>query len=207
MIHDELGQSLTSLKMDLRWLERRLSEPGLPAALTPLVDRVVAASGLTAATIVTVQKIAAELRPGSLDHLGLAAALTHELRRLQARGDLRCTAQVTEPVPALPAPVASELFYICQEALTNVVRHARATAVEVSLQAAAGSVVLEIKDDGVGTGPVDFGALHSLGLLGMRERAAQCGGTVTLTPNEPNGTRVTVRIPHPLLPGAGRAGA
>lgn len=194
-IHDELGQLLTGLKMDVRWLERKLSEPGLPAEFNPLLDRTVAASELADTTIATVQKIAAKLRPGALDQLGLAAALSQEARRFQARSDVTCVVSGEDSWPTLSPSVASELFYIVQEALTNVARHAQARQVEIFLSVAGGEAVIEVCDDGVGMDTSVMKKTSSLGLLGMKERAAQCGGTVTFSPNMPQGLRVTVRVP------------
>ena len=194
-IHDELGQLLTGLKMDVRWLERKLADPSLPAAFHPLLDRAVAASELADATLAVVQKIAAELRPGALDRLGLAAALTQHARRFQERTGIRCQVTLTEPGLESLAEHATELFYICVEALTNVVRHAHATEVQIRLETTAAGSVLEVCDNGVGIAEDKFGASHSLGLLGMRERAAQCGGDIVWQPCQPQGTRMTVRLP------------
>ena len=165
------------------------------AALNPLIDRAVAASELADATIATVQKIAAELRPGTLDTLGLAAALNQKARNFQERIGAACTFVADAACPELPTEIANELFYICQEALTNVARHAHATKVEIHLRTEGGTVVLEVRDDGVGLAEADLHARRSLGLTGMRERAVQCGGTVAFTRNEPKGTRVVVRVP------------
>ena len=194
-IHDELGQLLTGLKMDVRWLERKLSEPGLPPGLNPLLDRAVAASELADSTIATVQKIASELRSGALDQLGLEAALTQEARRFQERAGIPCTVVVAESWPAPPPEIANELFYICQEALTNVTRHARAMSVAIALRTEGGDLLLEVRDDGVGMDDVSLHAPSSLGLTGMRERAVQCGGTVAFERNEPGGTCVVARVP------------
>lgn len=195
-IHDELGQLLTGLKMDTRWLERKLSEPGLPPALNRLLDRAVGASELADAAIASVQKIAAELRPGPLSTLGLSDSLRQEAREFAARAGLRCSVVVAESGAEAPPEVATELFHICREALTNVARHAHAASVEIHLQAEADGIMLEVRDDGVGLAEGSTEARQSLGVLGMRERAAQHGGTVAFTRNEPRGTRVTVRIPN-----------
>ena len=195
-IHDELGQLLTGLKMDVRWLERRLSAPGLPPELNPLLDRAVAASELADATIAAVQKIAAELRPGTLDQLGLAAALAERARRFEERSGVPCTVTVSESGGPLSPEVATELFYICQEALTNVARHAQAKSVAIHLRTDSETVLLEVHDDGVGMGEADLNAGHSLGLLGMKERVRHCQGAIDFQRGEPGGTRITVRIPR-----------
>jgi PAS domain S-box-containing protein len=197
-VHDELGQLLTGLKMDLRWLERRLCEPGLPPALNALLDRTVAASALTDQTIAAVQNLAAGLRPVALEHLGLADALAQRTREFRQHSGVPCTLDVAEPLPALPTDVANELFYICQEALTNVARHAQATQVQVRLGEHDGGVRLEIEDNGVGVEAALAVARRSLGLLGMRERALHCRGTVRIEAASPHGTVVVVQVPLPL---------
>jgi PAS domain S-box-containing protein len=194
-VHDELGQLLTGLKLDLRWLERRLSEPGLPVALNGLLDHTVGASGIVDETLAAVQRLAAELRPGALDHLGLAAALVQKVRRFRERSGVACTLLIDDAVPVLPPTVADELFYICQEALTNVTRHAHATRVQVRLDVHEGDVRLEVEDDGIGVEPGVVSSQRSLGLLGMRERAWQCGGSLAVLAARPQGTIVVVVVP------------
>ena len=194
-IHDELGQQLTGVKMDLRWLERKLSEPGLPPTLNPLLDRTVAASELNDQIIATVQRIAAELRPTALDHLGLVSALRQRAREFERRSGVRCSVQVVGAEPQPASSVANELFYIVQEALTNVARHARATQVEVAIGTQGNELVIDIRDDGEGIDPARIEGRHSLGLLGMRERALQCGGSLQVQRRHPMGTLVSVRVP------------
>jgi len=194
-IHDELGQLLTGLKMDVRWLERKLADTSLPQTLNPLLDRAVAASALADQTIAVVQKIAADLRPGALDRLGLGAALQQKGRRFEERTGVTCHVTVPEKEPPLSAAVATELFYIAQEALTNVTRHAQATEVQIRLEVKDDKVVLEVCDDGRGITEIELNMAQSLGLLGMRERAAHCDGTIVWERCEPQGTRLTVRVP------------
>ena len=194
-VHDELGQLLTGLKLDLRWLERRLSEPGLPVALHGLLDHAVGASGVVDEILAAVQRLAAELRPGALDHLGLAAALAQKVRRFHERNGVPCTLVIGDGLPNLPPTVSCELFYICQEALTNVTRHACATRVQVRLDVHDGEVQLEVEDDGIGIDPDVVTSQRSLGLLGMRERALQCGGTVAVNAAQPHGTVVVAAVP------------
>ena len=196
-VHDELGQLLTGLKMDLRWMERKLSGSEPAPTSDNLLERVVAAAELNDITIATVQRIAANLRPGALDQLGLAEALAYRLREVAQRADLAATFHADAELPPLPAMIASELYYICQEALTNVVRHAKATRVDVHLSEDAGTVVLEVCDDGVGMGSLERPTTQTLGLLGMQERALQCGGSVLWQDVAPHGTRVSVRVPWP----------
>jgi len=194
-VHDELGQMLTGLKMDLRWIERRLAEPGLAANQQPLLDRAVAASALNEETIAAVQKLSAELRPAALDQLGLGAALAQRARQFQQRTGVTCKVASADDLPPLPAAMASELFYIAQEALTNVARHAQAQHVDIRLRLQDAAVWLEIEDDGVGITPAALADTRSLGLLGMRERALLSRGTVQIDAAQPHGTRVLVRVP------------
>lgn len=194
-VHDELGQQLTGLKMDLRWLERKLSEPGAPPVFAPLLERAMEATELANAAIASVQRIAAELRPGTLDHLGLEAALAETARRFQKNTGIICTLTNPGRSLALHSDIRTELYHVCQEALTNVSRHAQATQVEIGLRAEGGAVELEIRDNGVGMPEALMRAPGSLGLIGMRERAVLCGGTIAFARNQPRGTRVTVRVP------------
>ncbi len=197
LVHDELGQLLTELKLDLGWLERRLSEAALPPELAPLLDKVMETTELADTTIQTVQRLAEELRPNTLESLGLVASLRQEARRFQKHSGIPCVTEVQESWPELDTGSALELFYICREALTNAARHACATQVRLSLRLEAAAVVIEVRDDGVGMTQTEWSAPHSLGLLGMRERAAQLGGTVSFHPNQLGGTCITVRVPWP----------
>jgi PAS domain S-box-containing protein len=196
-IHDELGQLLTGLKMDVRWLERKLTEPGLPSSLNPLLDRVVGTNELADAMLATVQRIAAELRPNTLDTLGLEATIALEARRFQDNSGVRCTVAPGESLAVLPIGISSDLFSICREALTNVGRHAHATHVEIGWRIEGGTAVFTVCDDGVGIIESEMVNRQSLGLTGMRERAIQCGGTISFERNQPSGTRVTVHVPCP----------
>ena len=197
IVHDELGQLLTELKLDLGWLERRLSEPGASPEFMPLLDKVMGTSELVDTTIQTVQRIATELRPNTLESLGFEATLRQEARRFQEHTGIPCTLSTVESWPELDAETSLEVFYICREALTNVARHAAAKSVMMSLRLEAGLAVLEVTDDGIGMGDLDRFGPDSLGMLGMRERAVQFGGTVAFEPNHPGGTRVIVRVPLP----------
>ncbi len=195
-LHDELGQLLTGLKMDLRWLERRLSDLPASDATSPLVDRVVAASELADQTVASVQRIAAELRPGALDRLGLGPALRQEVRRFQERTGIACEGRIDEAAPEPPPEVATALYRICQESLTNVSRHAGARRVVVALSAEPPGLVLTVADDGRGleAGPPALGP-EALGLLGMTERATLLGGDVEFALRPGGGTVVTARVP------------
>jgi signal transduction histidine kinase len=188
-IHDQLGQALTGLKMDLTWLNARL--PGQKT----VAEKVKSMFKLIDDTIQSVRKIATLLRPEVLDQLGLAAAVGWQARDFQMRTGIRCKVSLpAEPVAAGPE-LSTAAFRIFQELLTNVARHAQATRVEVSLGAEAGRLVLEVRDNGKGISEVEMTGAKSLGLLGMRERAMAFGGTVEFAGAGGKGTRVTVVLP------------
>ena len=196
-IHDDLGQLTTALKIAMGRLERKLAEPGLPPGGNALIDQVVQATELADAIQSTTQRIAAELRPSLVDQLGLEGAIRQELRQLRERTGLDCEVVAQGPCPDLPAASRGELFYLCREALTNVLRHARATRVEVGWRQEGGTAVFTVSDDGIGMTARNELASPSVGLTGMRERAALCGGTLAFEPNPPHGTRITARLPLP----------
>jgi two-component system sensor histidine kinase UhpB len=192
-VHDELGQLLTGIKMDLRWAGRRLPS-GSDDPLCEVAHRLREAESLLDQTVTTVQRIAVELRPSVLDALGLSAAIRDEVRRFRERAGLSASARVstgTEP----DLDVATAMFRILQELLTNVARHAEATTVRVRLHGDDASWVLVVEDDGVGI-PEAHARGRSLGLVGMRERAAALGGTLEVVRGELGGTIASVRIPR-----------
>src|SRR5205823_6518590 len=165
-IHDELGQALTALKIDVLWLKKRVLES--PPELTRKLDGMTAIIDSTAQGI---QRVAAELRPSVLDELGLRAAIEWEAREFATRTGIECRVELPEGQPAVDASRATAVFRIFQEALTNVARHAAATHVLVRLGMTPKALDLTVADNGRG---IREGALHdsrSLGLLGMRERA------------------------------------
>lgn len=193
-LHDDLGQMLTGLKMDLRWVERRLGNLGSSSEANAILDQVVAASALADQTVATVQRIAADLRPSALDQLGLGAALHHEARRFQERSGIACQVVLAEDLPQLRGEAATALYRIGQEALTNVARHAGASRVVISLAADPDAVTLRVEDDGRGIGDAGAGP-QSLGILGMKERATMLGGDVTFARGGERGTIVTLKVP------------
>lgn len=193
-LHDQLGQALTGVKMDLRWVEGRL-ELREDRALNPLTDRLVEAQEQVDKLIAMVQRIATDLRPDVLDNLGLAEALAEEGERFAVRSGIPCEIGVGELPDELPPEVGTAAFRIFQEALANVVRHASASKVKIGCQIDADVLKLEIADDGKGMPAGVDGDSHSLGLLGMRERAELLGGKVTFTTGDSGGTRVMATLP------------
>ena len=190
-VHDELGQALTSCKLDLSWIAGKL-----PPDLKPLLDKARALTAHIDSTIQTVRRISSELRPGVLDHLGLVAAIEWQANEFQNRTGIRCDvrARVREPLP--DQNLATTFFRIFQETLTNVIRHAGATHVWVELKESEGQITLEVKDNGRGIERTEIFNSKSMGLLGMRERAALLGGIFKIgSIPRGKGTRVRVSIP------------
>jgi PAS domain S-box-containing protein len=189
-VHDELGQSLTAVKMDLAWLAVRL-----PQRNGPMLKRIRSTRQLADSIIQSIRRISTELRPAVLD-LGLAAAVEWQVQEFQARSGVHCTVRLlTREEVASNASTA--MFRIFQETLTNVARHAKATRAEVVLQKQRDRLVLLIRDNGRGFDQADPSLSKSLGLLGMRERAAILGGRVNISSAPGKGTTVTAWIPLP----------
>jgi len=194
-LHDELGQLLTGLQLDLSGLEEEVDALPAAPAREPLLDKVVAASELTGTIIATVQRIALELRPAALDRVGLPAALRQDARRFERRSGVEVRVETAAGFPDLAPAAATALYRIGQESLTNVARHAGARLVEVRLEARGGEVVLEVEDDGRGLAAGSEERAASLGLLGMKERARALGGDVAFAPGARGGTLVRARLP------------
>jgi PAS domain S-box-containing protein len=194
-VHDQVGQALTSLNLDVAWLGERLARPGLAAAHRLLAGRLEAMSTLLAQTMGTVQRISSDLRPGMLDDLGLSAAIEWQAEEFATRTGLTCEAHCS-PLSRDAGPKCSTaMFRILQELLTNVVRHAQARRVDVELREHAGALILEVRDDGRGIAEEQIHAAKSLGLLGIQERAQAVAGAVEIRGQPGRGTRVTVTVP------------
>ncbi|HTL67396.1 MAG TPA: response regulator [Lacunisphaera sp.] len=189
-VHDELGQALSGLKLDLAWLAGRL-----PRGQRLLHDKIASMSGHIDATIQAVRRIATELRPGILDDLGLVAALEWQANEFQNRTGIQCHVTSTLHDVQFDADLNTAFFRIFQETLTNVMRHANARKVEVGFTREEDEAVLTVHDDGRGIVPAEISDRRSIGLLGMEERAALLGGQVRFVGEPGQGTTVTVRIP------------
>lgn len=189
-VHDELGQVLTGLKMDLSWLGKRLSKDQ-----TLLLEKTKAMSGLVDNTMETVRRISTELRPGLLDDLGLIAAVEWHAEEFKRLTGIRCQVASNWDGAILNQDLSTAVFRIFQETLLNVARHTHATRVKASLMKENGSLVMEISDNGKGITREDISNPKSLGLVGMRERALLWGGEVDISGVQGKGTTVTVHIP------------
>lgn len=188
-LHDELGQSLTALKMDCAWIRTRLS-----GAQTGVLARIQSSMELIDETIRTVRRLATELRPGVLD-LGIQAAIEWQAHEFQARSGIECTVAFSAAEELLDSASATEIFRIFQETLTNVARHSGATQVKATLEQDRGELLLEIRDNGRGIRRDEIEKRNSLGLLGMRERASLIKAAFTIDGEPEHGTTVRVRIP------------
>lgn len=196
-LHDELGQSLTAIKMELVRANAMFQKHRMHPKT---VDRLQSLVGLTEIAIATVKRISTDLRPPTLDHLGLAEAIRWESVTFRARTGLRCRVKAIGEGTGLTPNQQTIVFRIFQEALTNVVRHARASAVQVSLTERRGSFELQVRDNGRGITSAQSADPKAIGLLGMRERAELIGGTFEITGRRGKGTVVSVRLPIPNAP-------
>ncbi|MGE3725501.1 MAG: response regulator [Candidatus Sericytochromatia bacterium] len=187
-IHDELGQAMTALKIDLAWLNQQLT--GQPL-LEQKIQRMIP---LVSDTITTIQRICAELRPGILDDLGLEAALEWLVQEFSERTGLMCKLQIDPEELDLPLPLSITLFRICQESLTNIMRHAEAQNVQLKLEKVGQAVSLQIQDDGKGIESSQINHPLSLGLMGMRERVLPWNGDVSIQGVQGKGTTIFVQV-------------
>ncbi len=186
-LHDQLGQMLTALKFDLGWLDRRITDPTLAGRIAGMVAQ-------TDELIGSVRRISSDLRPGILDDIGLAAAIEWQAEDFQIRTGTPCRVTAHIGDLQLDRELATTVFRVFQESLTNIARHANATGVEVTLELDRGSLKLQVADDGVGM--PDVGPRGStLGILGMGERARRLGGECTVRRRSPKGTIVTLTMP------------
>ena len=193
-MHDSMGNSLTSLKLDLTRIARRLSNPPDDQTRAEIVERLKSASDLLDQTIDQVKTISTELRPGVLDKFGLAAAIEWQCQEFERRTGISCDCDLPAAPLMLNPDHAIAFFRILQEALTNVARHAGAQHVKVTLRLEDSDVKLTVEDDGRGISDEEIAAPDSLGLLGMRERMEMLGGKFTIA-GEPERTELNASVP------------
>lgn len=189
-VHDELGTSLTVLKFDLAWLKRNH-----PPTDKTFSERISAMDELIHESTITVQRITSELRPSLLDEQGLAAAIEWQTAEFEMRSGIACSLAIDPSLPSLNQDRTINVFRIFQQSLSNVLRHARATSVLISLAQTASQLVLEITDNGRGISDEEISAATSFGILGMRERARLCDGIITIQGVQGKGTTILVSIP------------
>jgi len=194
-IHDELGSSLTSLKWDLEGLGKSFSEPVEQSQPAAMLEQTASMMKLTDTIIHSVRRIASELRPSILDDIGLVDAIEWQAQQFQARTGIAFHSGRALETAHLNKEQSTAVFRIFQETLTNVIRHAQATKVDILMREQEGMFVLTIVDNGRGITDGEKSGKLSLGLLGMQERAHLVGGNVNIRAVKPNGTVVTVEVP------------
>ncbi|OQX94942.1 hypothetical protein B6I21_07980, partial [candidate division KSB1 bacterium 4572_119] len=189
-IHDELGQSLTALKMDIVWLKRKI-----PGELTKQQEKLTTMSELVDATIGTVKKISTDLRPGLLDDLGLIPAIEWQLAEFKKRTNIDFNLNIDPEEIYIDQERSTALFRIFQETLTNIVRHADASLVSVTFKFINNTVNLKVQDNGIGITKKQINDPNSLGLLGIRERLLPLAGKFNIKGEKDKGTTITVSLP------------
>jgi len=195
-LHDELGQDLTALKYELVHTSALLVEAGLPRHL---IDRLQSLIGIVEVTTGAVRRIAHDLRPPALDHLGLAAAIEFEAAAVARRTGLRCRVSSPPHGSTLDHARSIAAFRVFQEAMTNIARHANASAVRIRLCEAHRVFTMDIHDNGRGITKTQLKDVSSIGLLGMREAVEPLGGTLSVSGRRGHGTHVVVRFPLPQV--------
>lgn len=192
-IHDELGQALTGLKLDIHLLKRQ-AETVRPGAET-ISSGLEGLSSRVDSTIGTVRRIASELRPSVLDDFGLVAALEWQASQFRSNTGIKCKFRAGADDLGLEKEADSGVFRIAQEALTNIARHAKASKVEIDIYRTNGFAILRIADDGQGFDTSALAKKRSLGLLGMRERARLMNGDLKIESDGELGTVVELTVP------------
>jgi signal transduction histidine kinase len=189
-LHDELGQALTALKMDVDLLDATL-----PRERADLLERIEAMRELLDFTVATTRRISADLRPLVLDDLGLGAAAEWLMQNVVQRAELAWTLHVDPACAELAEPQASALFRILQESLTNVTRHAQASKVDVRLERSDNEAILTVSDDGIGIDQAARPKPGSFGLRGINERVLLLGGSIAISGEPGRGTTIVARVP------------
>lgn len=190
-IHDELGSLLIALKLDVDWLGKRVADR------EPLARKCEAMTGLIESAVDNVGRIITDLRPSMLDHQGLIAALEWQVREFAEATELQCDSRIdVAPGMALPqGNLATAVFRIFQEMLSNVARHAHADSVRIRIRIDDGLLNMEVADDGIGAPLAAFDNARSYGVMGMRERALHFGGSFLIHSAPGEGTRACLSIP------------
>jgi PAS domain S-box-containing protein len=190
-IHDELGQMLTGLKIDLSWLTK-----GLSKEQESLLEKTKSMSKVVNTTIQTVKRIAAELRPGVLDDLGISAAIEWQTGEFEKLTEIKSEFFSKPTDIILDQERTIVIFRVFQEILTNIINHANATKVKVSLKEEDSNIVLKVKDNGKGISNERISDPKSFGLIGMRERVRPWKGKIKISSAKDKGTTITVSIPY-----------
>ena len=193
-LHDNLGQSLTGLKMDVAWLARKISKKGTDQ-LESILEKTRSMTGLIDSTINEVRRISSDLRPNLLDHLGLLPALDWLAGDFTKRTETDCKIISKVETFSISPSTETAVFRIIQEAFTNISRHSRATVVKISIDQTDDEYIISLKDNGKGITEDEIKNLNSLGIKGMHERAIQFGGNLSIKGISGKGTQITLNIP------------
>ena len=200
-IHDELGYALTAIKLDIAWLVKKID-----VSKDNLEQKIKEMSDLLELTIQKVRTISSQLRPSILDHFGLVAAIDWQSKEFQRRTAIRTRFFVNPRDLTVPENLATPIFRIFQESLTNISRYAKASRVDVSMEIVDSNLVLKVVDNGLGIEPEKIYHKNSFGLLGMREKAKSMGGALVINNlkyknngyqdnDEIHGTEVILSVP------------
>lgn len=199
-LHDELGQTLTALKIDLVRLGEKTKIVERQLSTVQIARKISAMLVLIDTAMETTRKIVSELRPGVLDELGLAAAMEWQVRDFQRRTGIRCELAIDFDENRVSQDLITAIFRILQECLTNIARHSGAKSARFVLKDEEHRIFFEAEDNGRGISAQEASGSRTFGILGMRERTILLGGMFEINEVETGGTRVTVKIPHPLQP-------
>lgn len=191
-LHDELGQALTGLKMDIVWVKNKLQTPPAPVA-----GKLQAMEALLDGAVAATRRISADLRPMMLDDLGLMPATEWLVQNFTERTGIACRLTIADAGLELKDPHATTVFRILQEALTNITKHAQASSAEITLGHNDREIVIDVRDNGVGFSPQTPRKRDSYGLIGLRERVYLLGGKVEIDSAPGMGTHIEARIPLP----------
>lgn len=194
-VHDVLGQALTGLKLDMSWIHKQIMESQGSFEPSAVLSRLASSLELVDSTIQSVREIAATLRPGVLDQLGLEAAVEWQAREFRHRTGIACTTSISPDHIGVEGQRSTALFRILQEVLTNVARHAHASAVDIRLEETSEHVIMQVRDNGRGITAAEQSGPKAFGLLGMRLRTQQQGGAFDIHGTPGIGTTITVRMP------------
>ena len=195
-IHDELGQKLTRIKIDLHFFKNQLINRSEREAVEVIEENTARISEEIDSTIATIRRISTELRPTILDDFGLVAACEWLTKEIQRNTNLKCTFETTQEQIELEAEQRIAVFRIIQEALTNIIRHSKAEHANISIGLDNGNLRAIVEDDGVGIDPEQITNGHSMGVIGMRERARILGGDLTISKIPKGGTQVLLTMPY-----------
>jgi PAS domain S-box-containing protein len=191
-VHDEIGQDLTAFKLDLNWIERRL-----PPESRELTERIIEMRENLGQLINVARNITSRLRPPLLDNLGLVAATEWQINDFKKRSGLKCQFDSNIEIEITDELISSSLLRILKESLSNILRHANATEVGISLYQKEDRIVLEVADNGDGVTDDRVNSNISFGIMGMRERSQLCGGSLSVKGKSGEGTKVCCTIPLP----------